>query len=323
MQHGVEWTDDMRVRLAPGESVGELVLFLRAAAAADTPRREVLSVLTERFALSFDDARLAMDRAVGGVVRASSNIPANEPDRVKDPVAWAAYRLALGLPGYPPPVTDPDVYAAAATLLEGARAGEPTRGTDNVLVALEVTRQAVASTSPDRTRLHELLEAATCISVAAETIIARIVPHRCAWEGSQEWVEGVALAGAARQLAAVFGAQPDPDLEHRGLQLVGRIVTQLLGQCAAHVGKAMLESARCSLRRDDRDGAAGMCDAVVVDFARLVDKFEAEVPYDEDVFALEHLLAALDLLIQLRGPSANLDVLRSRTIAVLQRASRA
>jgi hypothetical protein len=73
-------------------------LYLRAADEEGTRRRDVLAVLTERFALPFDDARLAMDRVGGGVVRAASGNPANEPDPLKDPLAWTSYRLELGLP---------------------------------------------------------------------------------------------------------------------------------------------------------------------------------------------------------------------------------
>jgi hypothetical protein len=88
----------MTVRVARGTSAAALVSYLRAASAQGAPRRDVLAVLTERFALPFDDARLAMDRVGGGVVRAASGNPANEPDLVKDPLAWMSYRLELGLP---------------------------------------------------------------------------------------------------------------------------------------------------------------------------------------------------------------------------------
>ena len=191
----------------------------------------VLTVLTERFALPFDDARLAMDRVRGGAVRAASGIAANEPDRVKDPLAWMSYGLELGLPveddflGLPPAAR-----AAADALLEGARRGEAPHGTEDVAVALEIARMAVASQEPGRTRLHLLLEAATSLSVAAEACIVRLGRQRCAPQGSQEWVDGVALAVAARQVTAKFASQPDPQLEERGLGLVGRIVTRLLGQ---------------------------------------------------------------------------------------------
>ncbi len=135
----MQWTDDLTVHLARGTSVHTLVRYLRAAEKEGTRRRDVLAVLTERFALPFDDARLAMDRVRGGVVRAASGNPANQPDPVTDPLAWTSYRLALGLKvddGDPGP--SPEERAAAQALLEGARRGEPTRGTEDVAVALEV-----------------------------------------------------------------------------------------------------------------------------------------------------------------------------------------
>jgi hypothetical protein len=276
--------------------------------------------LTERFALPFDDARIAMDRVMGGVVRAASGTAANEPDRVKDPLAWMSYRLELGLP-----VEDdllglsPQQRASAEALLEGARRGEPTHGTEDVAVALEVARMAVASQEPGRTRFHLLLEAATSLSVAAEACIVRLGRRPCAPAGSQEWVDGVALAAATRQVTAKFAAQPDPQLEERGLALVGRIVTRLLGQCHAFVGRAMIESARCIQRNGDRDRAATHVEAVLADFAVLLDQFEVEEPFDEHVIALEYLLAAVELIIEVRGSSTELDALGSRTRHVLAR----
>ena len=313
----VQWTDNLTVRLARGTSVRALVLYLRAAEAEGARRREVLAVLTERFALPFDDARLAMDRVGGGVVRAASGNPANEPDPVNDPVAWTSYRLALGLTvDDRDPGPSPEQRAAAQALLERARPGEPTRGTEDVAVALEVARLAVASRERDRIRFH-LLQAATALSVAAEACIARLGQQPCAVEGSQEWVDGVALAAAARRVTAKFAAQPDPELEERGLDLVGRIVTRLLGQCHAFVGRAMIESARCNLRNGDPGRAAARAEAVVDDFTVLLDRAEADVPFDEDVIALEYLRAAIDLLIEVRGGSAELDALRNRTARVL------
>ena len=265
-----------------------------------------------------------MDRVKGGVVRAASGNPANEPDQVKDPLAWMSYRLELGLP-----VDDDDVLgpspeerASAAALLERARRGEPTRGTEDVAVALEVARLAVASQEPGRTRFHLLLEAATSVSVAAEACIVRLGQRPYAPEGSQEWVDGVALAAAARQVTAKFAAQPDPVLEERGLALVGRIVTRLLGQCHAFVGRAMIESARCIQRNGDPERAATHVEAVLADFEVLLDEFEVDAPFDEHIIALEYLLAAVELIIEVRGSSAELDALGDRTKQVLDRSLR-
>lgn len=319
----MEWTDDLTVRLTYGTSALGLVSYLRAADQQRTPRRDVLAVLTERYALPFEDARLAMDRVQGGAVRARSGIPANEPDKVKDPLAWISYQLELGLPVAENAVGDlsPEQRAAVETLADRARRGEPPRGTEDVAVALEVARLAVASREPDRTRFHLLIEAATSLSVAAEACIGRLGRRPCAPERSQEWVDGVALAEAARQVTAKFAAQPDPALEERGLGLVGRIVTRLLGQCHAFVGRAMLESARCFQRNGDPERAATHVEAVVADFRFLLDEFEDDGPFDEYVIALEFLLAAVDLIVEVRGTSIELDALRNRTEHALTRAS--
>jgi hypothetical protein len=176
---------------------------------------------------------------------------------------------------------------------------------------------AVASQESGRTRFHLLLEAATSLSVAAEACIVRLGQRPCAPEGSQEWVDGVALAAAARQVTAKFAAQPDPELEERGLSLVGRVVTRLLGQCHAFVGRAMIESARCIQRNGDPDRAATHVEALLADFEVLLDEFEVEAPFDEHVIALEYLLAAVELIIEVRGSSTELDALRDRTTHVL------
>jgi hypothetical protein len=316
----MEWTDDLTVRLARGKSARALVLYLRTANTEQARRRDVLAVLTEQFALPFDGARLAMDRVMGGVVRARSGNPANEPDSVKDPWAWMSYRLELGMPvddaAVGPSIED---RASAEAILERARRGDPPRGSKDVAVALEVARLAVASQEPDRTRFHLLIAAATSLSAAAEACIARLGQRPCAPEGSQEWVDGVALAAAARQVTAKFAAQPDPQLEERGLGLVGRIVTRLLGQCHAFVGRAMIESALCIRRNGDPDGAATDAEAVLEDFEVLLDRFEVDPPFDEHVIALEYLLAAVELIIEVRGSSTELNALRNRTKQVLSR----
>ena len=86
------------MRVARGETLVSLVDYLIGSASAERPWQEVLEVLAERFALSYDDARLVWDRAAGGRARAATGAPENEPDRVEDPVAWIAYQRALRRP---------------------------------------------------------------------------------------------------------------------------------------------------------------------------------------------------------------------------------
>ncbi|BCY13596.1 hypothetical protein L3i22_086840 [Actinoplanes sp. L3-i22] len=305
----------MSVRLARGTTMRELVLFLRTADAGGTSRRDVLTVLTERFALPFDDARLAMDRVQGGVVRASSGLPENEPDRDKDPLAWTSYQLELGLPVDDEPVgPSAEERAAAVALLERAARGEAPHPPEDVAVAVEATRLALASPEPG-----SLVAAATAISVTAEARIAGLGHLPCAPEGTPEWTDGVVLVAAARQIAAAFGALPDPGNEERAFGLAGRIATGLLGQSYVFVGRAMVESARAIQRGGYPDRAADRAEAMLADFALLLDQFEDDEPYDEQVVALEYLLEAVELVRGVRGSSPELDELAHRTSQVLAR----
>jgi hypothetical protein len=95
----------------------------------------VLAVLTERYALPFDDARLAIDRVRGGVVRAMSGNPANQPDKGKDPLAWISYQLELGLPVDEDAVVElsREQRAAAEALVARASRGESARGTESLV----------------------------------------------------------------------------------------------------------------------------------------------------------------------------------------------
>jgi hypothetical protein len=316
----MEWTDDLSVRLARGTTFVELVRYINDAKETGKPWREVLGVLTSRFALSFDDARLAVDRVGGGAVRALSANPANEPDQTKDPVAWTSYQLnsgrvvkeeAIGL--------SKKQLREVERLLKGARSEEPTAGTNDVAVALEVSRIAASSVEDDRVRYFLLMEAATCVSSAYRALVARLNGAPCATGGTQEWVDGVQLAGAARNITATFAAQPDPELEGRGLELVRGIVTFVLGQCRAFVGPAMLDVAHWNLRNGDVETAVGCVEAVVADFEILLEWIDDDGPVDEDVIGLEYLLAAIDLLDENKGSDSERSALRVRVVSALAR----
>jgi hypothetical protein len=67
------------------------------------------------------------------------------------------------------------------------------------------------------------------------------------------------------------------------------------------------------VRNGDPARAASLAEAVRADFEVLLDEFEADAPFDEHVIALEYLLAAVALLVEVRGSSTEIDDLRSRT----------
>jgi hypothetical protein len=302
--------------------MSSLVAYVREVAASHTAWPEVLGVLTERFALPFDDARLVMDRVQGGIVRAGTGNPANAPDPGKDPVAWTSYRQALGLPVVEEDRgPSPEQRASARAIVERARRGEPAKGTGDLVVALEVARLALSPADVAPARLQVLLEAATSLSMAAEACISQLGGRPRAPEGSQEWVDGVMLASAARQVAQRFATLPDPELEERGYGLAGRIVTRLLGQCRAFVGRAMLDSARCIQRNGNPERAASCGEAVIADFEVVLDRCEGQAPFDEDVIAIGYLRAAVELVIGVKGRSKELDGLLARTKDALDRAS--
>ena len=140
-----------------------------------------------------------------------------------------------------------------------------------------------------------LVEAATCISVSAESIIDRLGACPCAAEGTAEWADGLTLARAARRLAKAFAELPNPALEERSIALAGRIVTRLLGQCYAFVGRGMIETAEVIRRNGDSARAAGFADPVIHDFQPLLGQYTEAVPLDEDRIGIEYLLAGIDL----------------------------
>jgi hypothetical protein len=89
------WTDDMNILLV-GATADDVVEFILARAPladyTDVDYEGLLLAVAERFAISQDDAALALDRTQGGVVRARTRAPENCPSRDKDPMAYASYQ---------------------------------------------------------------------------------------------------------------------------------------------------------------------------------------------------------------------------------------
>jgi hypothetical protein len=92
------WTDDLRIHVCPLQTLEELVEFVLQAEVRKAPSDSTTADLVTKFRLSEEDARLAWDRALGGLVRAATGNPANCPVREKDPVAWISYQRCLREP---------------------------------------------------------------------------------------------------------------------------------------------------------------------------------------------------------------------------------
>ena len=92
------WTDDLTIQVAPGRTLDELVEFVLQAEARKVASASTVAELVTQFGLSQDDAELAWDRSLGGLVRAATGNPANCPDEQNDPVAWISYHRSLREP---------------------------------------------------------------------------------------------------------------------------------------------------------------------------------------------------------------------------------
>ena len=72
------WTDDCSVQLRPGCTVDTLVEFVIEQQMAKIPADFTLQQLATRFVIE-DDADFALDRVLGGIVRAATGNAANIP----------------------------------------------------------------------------------------------------------------------------------------------------------------------------------------------------------------------------------------------------
>jgi hypothetical protein len=346
---------DLSVVLARDETPDSLAELVLAAVDASASWASILDVLTTRFALSFDDARLAWDRVLGGRTRAESGNSQDAPDQNDDPLAWASFQRTRGAPldrvatnsaawnALVTEISASDGAQAAATcddpdfsstlwpeereaVIAWSAAFEArgkTRATTNPLVALRLACLADATmrtSSASMAKGNVLLQAVTAISCAAEAAIdARTGP--AAQERTRQWADAVELAEASRRIADHFRALGKTELEERTMGLRGRIVTALLGRSRAWVGRVMLDSVRYARRRGDEQRAADLCAAVAADFESIVEIGEGteEAPRDEDREALSHLRDALDLCIELDVADEDDRLLRDRCVALLAR----
>lgn len=93
------WTDDMNIALPEGVAIDDVVETVLRAESARVPFETIVATLVAR-GLSEEDAMLAHDRTLGGVVRAATGNALNEPVRAKDPLAWASFHRCLNEPAF-------------------------------------------------------------------------------------------------------------------------------------------------------------------------------------------------------------------------------
>lgn len=86
------WTDNMSIEVPDDRTLDALVEHILQAEIQKIPHESTVAHVMREFALSEDDAELAWDRTLGGLVRSASKNDANCPNREKDPVAWISYQ---------------------------------------------------------------------------------------------------------------------------------------------------------------------------------------------------------------------------------------
>jgi hypothetical protein len=89
------WTDDMSINLPPGRTNQQIVQHILSVMMSDEGSEKLLDTLVNEFQLSQEDAELAIDRTLGGVVRASTGNPLNRPHWAKDPLAAISYEMSM------------------------------------------------------------------------------------------------------------------------------------------------------------------------------------------------------------------------------------
>ncbi len=325
------FTDDLSLRVAPGRTLDELVDFVLTRQNDRIDRTTLVVGLTRRFALSFDDARVAIDRVGGGLVRAKTSHPGNRPDATKDPVALIAYRRARGEVGAPAVTSDgsdawtrlcellsqgslhdalascrAQEFASSATAAESEAAalfcnavdarGDGASSATSIEVVQRLTSLAtctVRGNASDGVRRTVLMRVGTLISHANERCIDALGERRFADAGSALWFDAIALADASEALGRLFREVGDHVHEDAAADLHGRITTRALGHRHDLVGNAMMWSGRCAGQVGDVARAIEQFDAFIGDVAPFM--LESWEPTDEAPFD-EHVVVLRQLI---------------------------
>ncbi|MBV1775339.1 hypothetical protein KSF73_06385 [Burkholderiaceae bacterium DAT-1] len=81
----------MNVHVGNGASQAELAKYLLGEIELGTDLFHLKEKIALQYALSEEDALLAIDRVQGGIIRALTGNPENAPDRLLDPIAKFAF----------------------------------------------------------------------------------------------------------------------------------------------------------------------------------------------------------------------------------------
>ncbi len=92
-EESVEWTTDMTFPVGNGFSISDVAVYIKECFEGHMDFAEIYENLCNKFALAEDDGELAIDRAVGGVVRALTTNIENRPDEKEDPVAYYMFNM--------------------------------------------------------------------------------------------------------------------------------------------------------------------------------------------------------------------------------------
>ncbi|HWB77290.1 MAG TPA: hypothetical protein VG755_20125 [Nannocystaceae bacterium] len=335
----MEWTDDMRVFVAPGRELVEVVELIERH--GDGPWRPLFAALTDELGLSWEAARLAIDRVDGGRVRAGD--PANEPDAAKDPIAYLSYhrgtrsvtgrrKLASSAWTRLLAAIGTDAAQAVHEALASAELGAPqreavelwsaawmhteetTRAPASTDAALELVALASVGPRDDAIAFERvLMQTANALARRLEATRAALGERRYADYPSAEWFDAIRLAEASRRLATLFAANEDPEHELAALRLRCGVVCSLLQHCVERVGAAVVDYSCASQALGDSDDAEEGLRSFVADAQLCLGDVLADGDaYHEEVLALEQLVRAIDAL-----GDPTLQALRARAAALI------
>lgn len=85
------WTDDLSITLPSSVTINDVVDVVLRSESDRVPLERIVAELVSS-GLSEEDAHVAHDRALGGLMRGATRSAGNAPSREKDPVAWASYQ---------------------------------------------------------------------------------------------------------------------------------------------------------------------------------------------------------------------------------------